>query len=407
MKKQIFKKLMSATLALVMILSVMTMLPISAFADNTVAKAKLVPYDEPDAPELSGTCGENVAWSMDRASGTLTISGTGNIVFDNDVAPWYAWRFEIEHVVIERGVTDIPAYAFANLSYLETAVIPYTITSIGDYAFHTSYMQKITFCGMESEWDAVTKGMAWKPNTASVTRHDYMPVAVGDKWHQDTCRICGHTKIAVPHIFDEGTVLTEPTHTSKGEMGFVCTECYYPFIEDIDPLPGHSHSVWEKHDDIKHKQSCVCGDIIYADHEWNEGVTSVRVVGGKTMLVCTYTCTVCSAKKTDIVDPSDTPNTDNSNNNNGTPSGTPNDTTNDPTNDTTNDTANGSTNDSVVNDTTAPSDTAASSNPDGNTPETLPPLPGGCGSAIVSTWSVLVLVALLPLIFFRKKKENE
>ena len=87
----------------------------------------------------SGTCGENVNWTLD-ADGTLTISGTGamaNYNIDDDYAiraPWYGSL--VKTVIIKNGVTSIGDYAFHNSRYLTSVTIPASVTSIGNHAFH-------------------------------------------------------------------------------------------------------------------------------------------------------------------------------------------------------------------------------------------------------------------------------
>ena len=57
------------------------------------------------------------------------------------MAPLYD---QIYHVVIEDGITAICPYAFQYSSKLETVTIPESVTSIGQYAFKSSAIQKIT-----------------------------------------------------------------------------------------------------------------------------------------------------------------------------------------------------------------------------------------------------------------------
>ncbi|MCM1531621.1 MAG: leucine-rich repeat protein [Bacteroides sp.] len=83
--------------------------------------------------QQSGTCGENLTWTLD-ADGTLTISGTGAMEdYGKGEAPW---GLEITSLIIEKGVTNIGNYAFAECSYLTGSVtFPEGLTSIGNYAF--------------------------------------------------------------------------------------------------------------------------------------------------------------------------------------------------------------------------------------------------------------------------------
>lgn len=76
----------------------------------------------------------NVTWSLDETTGTLTISGTGDMT-DYYSAPWYNRRGEIRAVIIENGVTSIGNYAFYYCTGLTSVTIPDSVTSIGDSAF--------------------------------------------------------------------------------------------------------------------------------------------------------------------------------------------------------------------------------------------------------------------------------
>ena len=59
--------------------------------------------------ETSGTCGENLTWSL--VDGVLTISGTGEMesydLNQNVTAPWYEDRDLVTNVIIEEGVASI------------------------------------------------------------------------------------------------------------------------------------------------------------------------------------------------------------------------------------------------------------------------------------------------------------
>ena len=85
----------------------------------------------------SGTCGENVKWTLTK-DGTLTISGTGAMVDYpySTSAPWRSFRSQVKTVVIENGVTSIGNNAFYNCSSLTSVTIPSSVTSIGNNAFY-------------------------------------------------------------------------------------------------------------------------------------------------------------------------------------------------------------------------------------------------------------------------------
>ena len=92
--------------------------------------------------ETSGTCGangDNVRWTFDSSTGTLTISGTGEMAdyAGNAYPPYDNYGDQIINVVIENGVTSIGAYAFYNYyNNLVSVTIPAGVTSIGEGAFN-------------------------------------------------------------------------------------------------------------------------------------------------------------------------------------------------------------------------------------------------------------------------------
>lgn len=170
------KRYLSLLLAVLLCLS---LLPVNTLASDelpedetaeAVEEAEVMPtaaaasvVDEPEA-ELSaeesltavdgetnvysGTCGENVAWTLNTETGVLTISGTGDMrnyslkyvssPSSGSTAPWTGK--EIKHVIIRTGVTSIGDYAFRGKDTLEDVTIPDSVTKIGSYAFQNCKM---------------------------------------------------------------------------------------------------------------------------------------------------------------------------------------------------------------------------------------------------------------------------
>ena len=86
---------------------------------------------------LSGTCGENLTWTLSN-DGTLMISGEGSMedyASDLDV-PWYNNCNRIQTLVIEHGVTSIGRSAFNGCTNLTTINIPSSVITINDAAFY-------------------------------------------------------------------------------------------------------------------------------------------------------------------------------------------------------------------------------------------------------------------------------
>ena len=133
----------------------------------------------PAVCETSGTCGDNLTWTLD-SEGILNISGTGNMdnYFWGNYSPWYSEANNIKSVVIENGVASIGDYAFlfCNLEYVsipDTVIsigtgafqlcmrlievtIPRTVSSIGSYAFSNCFaLQAITVAADNSTYMSV------------------------------------------------------------------------------------------------------------------------------------------------------------------------------------------------------------------------------------------------------------
>ena len=114
------KRWICLLMALCMLLS---LLPVTAGAADIVS---------------SGTCGENVTWTLD-ASGVLKISGTGvTYNYTDGSSPFYQ-NDEIKSVVIESGITKIGAYLFYDCYGILSVVIPESVTEIGNSAFERCY----------------------------------------------------------------------------------------------------------------------------------------------------------------------------------------------------------------------------------------------------------------------------
>ncbi len=96
----------------------------------------------------TGSCGENLSWSLDQETGTLTISGSGDMYdFDpwaDTAAPWYAERASITNVVIGEEVTGIGEYAFASCFNLKDIFIPANVQRIGVEAFWDAHITAYT-----------------------------------------------------------------------------------------------------------------------------------------------------------------------------------------------------------------------------------------------------------------------
>lgn len=136
------QKYISLILVLVLTLSILPVLPAAAEENATEG----VETDETTALVegiiASGECGDNLTWTFDGKTGTLTISGTGKMddySYTGDtlpVPPWYDLRSSITTVSLSPGVTSIGGSAFVECWNLTSISIPDGVISIEKYAFY-------------------------------------------------------------------------------------------------------------------------------------------------------------------------------------------------------------------------------------------------------------------------------
>ena len=89
------------------------------------------------ASSTSGTWGTNLTWRFDRSTGTLTISGRGEMrkaAGYDYIYPWSGLYDTATRIVIEEGVTRIADYAFDQFRTTSVS-LPSTLATIGSYAF--------------------------------------------------------------------------------------------------------------------------------------------------------------------------------------------------------------------------------------------------------------------------------
>lgn len=90
------------------------------------------------AAQTSGTCGENMTWTFDEATGTLTITGQGKM--NAGTYPgWYDLRNNTTKIVIGEGVTSISHGAFSGFNTVVSVSLPSSLRTIEANAFSNCY----------------------------------------------------------------------------------------------------------------------------------------------------------------------------------------------------------------------------------------------------------------------------
>ena len=209
------KKVISLLLSLTMLLSIVSVVDFSAYAD--VKKGK---------------CGTNVTYSLDTSTDVLTISGTGDMKdYSGRNSPFYEDPF-IESIIIENGVTSIGVYAFYGCTSLTNVTIGNNVTSIGSEAFYNT-----AYYNDESNWN---NGVLYISDCLIDTNDDFDSTT--DYIIKDGTRIIANYALS---YCDNLTSVTIPNSvTSIGNYAFLgCTSLTNITIPDsVTRIGDHAFS---------------------------------------------------------------------------------------------------------------------------------------------------------------------
>ena len=184
------KKVLSLLLSLTMLLSIVSVVDFSAYADTLT----------------TGKCGKNVTYSLDTSTGVLTINGEGdmeNYNYNNYKNNPFYKKSNIKTVIIKNGVTSIGDYTFRDCTSLKSVTIPDSVISIGYYAFDgCTSLTNVNYSGTKSQWKTITivsyndelenaiiictDGIIGNENTVTIDNLKY-------KIYDDTASLVGYT----------------------------------------------------------------------------------------------------------------------------------------------------------------------------------------------------------------------
>ncbi len=280
----------------------------------------------------TGTCGENLTWTLDD-TGLLTISGTGDMLdYDVGEGRWFPYWESITAVVIEEGVTSIGTQAFAGCSNLVSAAIPESVTKIGEKAFIdctslTSVIipNSVTTLGKRVFQGCSSLTAVTLPSNITIIREFSFSgcsslvsiiipdsVSVIGECAFENCT--GLLSVTVPvavvriglrafhnckrlwHVFYKGTEQDWEKiniHTDQNEFHWAGRHYTCNGYEKIDPATGTCEICVER-----------------CEHNWNTGTVTKQPTATEEG-VLTYTCIDCNSKKTEPIEKSNTPPVDN------------------------------------------------------------------------------------------------
>ena len=160
----------------------------------------LMPGNAAESETVGGNCGaqgDNVKWSLNKTTGTLTFSGTGRMAAyeKKTELPWYQYHLLVRTAVFGSGITNLCQCALNDCISLVHLVISGDVKSIGKYAIRNcDFLRDIYYGGSPEQWAAIT---------------------VGD----------GNTSLAIPqkHFYCGGEILEEPYINPNNQYSFNIT----------------------------------------------------------------------------------------------------------------------------------------------------------------------------------------
>ena len=120
-------------------------------------------YGTKEIPALQGGTWGNLTWTLNKNTGELVISGTGEMddFTTSSTSAWRNYSSLIKSVTIENGVTNIGDYAFYHCSSLTSITIPSSVTSIADtagFANSVRLVEVINYSSLELTIGSQTHG---------------------------------------------------------------------------------------------------------------------------------------------------------------------------------------------------------------------------------------------------------
>lgn len=131
------KKMMAVLTATTMTLTMMVPIEMPVRGLSKIAGINVVKAAEEkttkNTKSVEGKCGDNVKYTYDENTKTLTINGKGEMWDDSGLSNGLE---EVENIIIEEGVTSIGEYSFEKVTEVKTLTIPNSVTTIKRGAFN-------------------------------------------------------------------------------------------------------------------------------------------------------------------------------------------------------------------------------------------------------------------------------
>ena len=148
------KKILALILSITMLFCV--------FSASSVAYAySNLPDTEIPWGLVSGKCGNNVNYELNKETGELKFTGTGEMYSYNNStnkSPFFQ-SSDVKNITIAEGVTSIAPCLFYSCSEIYDIAIPNSVTSVGDNAFYgCNSLVSIYYYSTQEKWNEMAIG---------------------------------------------------------------------------------------------------------------------------------------------------------------------------------------------------------------------------------------------------------
>lgn len=89
--------------------------------------------------KVDNTCGNQATWSFDEKTGTLTISGKGEVKY---CAQWN--KLKPKKLVIKEGITSVDSFTFSGMKTIKEISLPKSLRTLDYYCFSRVGVERIT-----------------------------------------------------------------------------------------------------------------------------------------------------------------------------------------------------------------------------------------------------------------------
>lgn len=131
--------------------------------------SSIVAYAYTDLPDtdipwglVSGKCGNNVEYELNKETGELTITGMGDMYNDYNLdtkkSPFFKNEY-VKSIVVSDGITSVAPFLFYSCNNIYDISIPNSVTSVGDNAFYAcNSLVSVYYYSTQEQWNKMTIG---------------------------------------------------------------------------------------------------------------------------------------------------------------------------------------------------------------------------------------------------------